>query len=87
MSKTQEARLSKLHRKSEFRNLEVFELNYTETETEHGETELDLNGGDDTAWFYWVSLPGCLPESEPFGPFSTMKAALDHAEQLFSDEG
>lgn len=22
-------------------------------------------------WFYWYCLPGCLPDSEPFGPFSS----------------
>lgn len=32
-------------------------------------------------WFYWTCLPGCLPDSEPFGPYDTaveaVQAALD----------
>lgn len=32
-------------------------------------------------WYYWTCLPGCLPDSEPFGPyrtpFATLRAAYD----------
>jgi len=32
-------------------------------------------------WTYWTCLPGCLPDSDPFGPYDTMvdavQAALD----------
>ena len=31
------------------------------------------------AWFYWFCLPGCLPDSEPVGPFETEEAALADA--------
>lgn len=33
-------------------------------------------------WFYWYCLPGCLPDSEPFGPFATQQAALSDAEEM-----
>lgn len=33
-------------------------------------------------WFYWYCFPGCLPDSDPFGPFDTEEdARLDMAEQ------
>ena len=30
-------------------------------------------------WYYWYCLPGCMPDSEPFGPFMTEEEALDDA--------
>lgn len=66
-----------------FRNLEVFSSTYAEIEDENGDTELDLNDGDTTGWFYWFSLPGCLPDSEPFGPFDTEHEALESAYEMF----
>lgn len=27
-------------------------------------------------WYWWHCYPGCLPDSDPFGPFSSSKAAL-----------
>lgn len=35
----------------------------------------------ETGWFYWFCLPGCLPDSEPFGPFSTESEALADARE------
>lgn len=29
------------------------------------------------AWFAWYCLPGCLPDSEPYGPYPTEQDALD----------
>ena len=41
--------------------------------------ELGIEGG----WFYWYCFPGCLPDSEPVGPFKShakaLKAARDDA--------
>jgi hypothetical protein len=34
-----------------------------------------LTGG----WFYWYCFPGCLPDSEPYGPFDSYAAALEDA--------
>lgn len=33
-------------------------------------------------WYYWWCLPGCLPDSEPFGPFDS----YDDAEAAVIDE-
>lgn len=30
-------------------------------------------------WYYWFCLPGCLPDSEPIGPFATEAEALADA--------
>lgn len=32
-------------------------------------------------WYYWLCLPGCLPDSEPIGPFETEEEALDDAKE------
>lgn len=35
------------------------------------------NGFDHEAgWYYWYCFPGCLPDSEPYGPFESEEAAL-----------
>ncbi len=28
-------------------------------------------------WYYWYCLPGCLPDSEPFGPFESAESAIE----------
>ena len=30
-------------------------------------------------WFYWFCFPGCLPDSDPVGPFKTEDAAVQDA--------
>ena len=32
-------------------------------------------------WYYWFCLPGCLPDSEPSGPYATEAEALAEAQQ------
>lgn len=32
-------------------------------------------------WFYWFCFPGCLPDSEPFGPYKSESAALRDAQE------
>lgn len=36
-------------------------------------------------WYYWYCFPGCLPDSEPNGPFETKAEALADA-QLQAEE-
>jgi hypothetical protein len=36
-------------------------------------------------WFYWFCVPGCLPDSEPFGPFATQAEALLNARSSVED--
>ena len=41
-------------------------------------------------WFYWYCLPGCMPDSEPIGPYASAKLALagmrDDAGDLDDDD-
>ena len=39
--------------------------------------ELGITGG----WFYWSCFPGCMPDSEPCGPFATWQEAQDAAQE------
>lgn len=31
-------------------------------------------------WYWWACLPGCLPDSDPIGPFDTEQDAIDDAQ-------
>ncbi len=33
----------------------------------------------ESGWYYWYCQPGCLPDSEPIGPFPTKDEALSDA--------
>ena len=33
-----------------------------------------------TGWYWWACFPGCLPDSEPVGPFNTEAEALADAQ-------
>jgi len=39
-----------------------------------------------TGWFYWYCFPGCLPDSDCFGPYDSEEAALDAAREDVPDE-
>jgi hypothetical protein len=30
-------------------------------------------------WFYWYCFPGCMPDSEPMGPYETEREAIEAA--------
>lgn len=32
-------------------------------------------------WYYWFCFPGCLPDSEPMGPFATQDEAVKAAQE------
>jgi hypothetical protein len=38
-------------------------------------------------WYWWSCFPGCLPDSEPMGPFETEAAALADAREGLTDDG
>jgi len=38
------------------------------------------------AWYWWTCLPGCVPDSEPVGPFETEEVALADAREGIEDE-
>lgn len=34
-----------------------------------------------TGYFYWFCLPGCLPDSDAYGPFDSEEVALEQARE------
>jgi len=50
-----------------------------EYQHEHGPTECD-------GWYWQACSPGCLPDSEPIGPFATKAEALADARQGTDEE-
>lgn len=42
--------------------------------------------GIEGGWFWWSCFPGCLPDSEPIGPFETYQEALADAYNCEDDE-
>ena len=37
--------------------------------------------GIEGGWFYWYCFPGCLPDSEPIGPYPSWQAAKAAAQE------
>ena len=40
----------------------------------------------DEGWYYWSCFPGCLPDSEPWGPFATRAEALADMRESWHDD-
>jgi hypothetical protein len=40
----------------------------------------------ETGWYWWFCFPGCMPDSEPNGPFTTEAEALADAQQGSEEE-
>lgn len=38
-----------------------------------------------SGWYWWTCFPGCLPDSDPFGPFDTEEAAVSDTRRTFDD--
>lgn len=48
--------------------------------------------GIEGGWFYWYCFPGCMPDSEPYGPYATHAEAVkavqeDELDQQHADGG
>ena len=37
---------------------------------------------DYIGWYWWSCFPGCLPDSEPSGPFDSEQAAINDAREF-----
>jgi len=42
--------------------------------------EDDVMRDQDPGWYYWFCLPGCLPDSDPIGPFDSEQEAIADAQ-------
>lgn len=52
---------------------------------EDNEVDGWVDGDGDTlpaGWYYWTCLPGCLPDSDPIGPFDSEDDAIEDARDL-----
>lgn len=49
-------------------------------------TEFETLDGDNepmpAGWYWWSCFPGCLPDSDPCGPFDTQDEALADAQEV-----
>lgn len=43
--------------------------------------ENGITGG----WFFWFCFPGCMPDSDAFGPYNSWQEAKTAAEEMASD--
>ena len=46
-----------------------------------GSGEVAIKDTKRTGWFFWFCLPGCMPDSDPYGPFDSEDAALEQARE------
>lgn len=44
--------------------------------------ELRRIAGMLAGWYHWTCFPGCLPDSEPAGPYDTEQAAIDASQDF-----
>ena len=62
-------------------NVEVFYLDQAAIDMDYRDS--DTNETDMTpGWYWWSCLPGCLPDSEPIGPFATADDAVANAQEI-----
>lgn len=61
---------------------EIIHFNQTECDELNGQSDLSYaESGYTPGYYWWFSMPGCLPDSEPYGPYETDEHALIDAEQ------
>ena len=40
----------------------------------------------EAGYYFWSCFPGCMPDSDPFGPYDTEQAAIDAAQDMAADK-
>jgi hypothetical protein len=59
--------------------------------SEHGDLEFeDCDDGElqeqsAAGYYWWFCFPGCLPDSDPVGPFLSEEAAMENAREYAND--
>jgi hypothetical protein len=64
--------------REEMKNLRITKSHWHYIDQEENEISLDSNENEEKYFFYF-GLPGCLPDSEFFGPYDSLKEALEAA--------
>ena len=69
-------------------DLEVFYIDENDIEVCEFCNEVGNGSGhiDHVGYYWWSCFPGCLPDSDPMGPFETEEAALADAREGAEDE-
>lgn len=66
--------------------VEIFKVNASEA---NDKDSVFWNSDDDETrgpgWYFWWSMPGCMPDSDAFGPYPTMDEAEKEAVETFCD--
>ena len=52
-----------------------------DVETFYASETSDIGFETGEGWYYWSCFPGCLPDSDPMGPFETEAEALADARE------
>lgn len=64
-------------------NVEVFYLSEGDAADFWGQNDLvNADNMPEAGWYFWFCFPGCLPDSDPFGPFATEDAAIEAARDM-----
>jgi len=65
-------------------NAEIFHVSRKDM-IGYGKESVWWNEEDDNwleaGWYYWYCFPGCLPDSDLFGPFATEEEAITEARE------
>lgn len=44
----------------------------------------EYDGISPEGYYYWFCMPGCLPDSEPYGPYDTEEEAIADCREMYS---
>jgi hypothetical protein len=58
-------------------NIEVF--HWTDDEAVAALADSDYGFDAEAGWYWWSCFPGCMPDSDPMGPFETEAEATADA--------
>ena len=62
-------------------DVEVFEVDYNLNGEKLSEYDQHKRPGSEViGWYWWSCFPGCLPDGEPNGPFTTEAEAIADAQ-------
>jgi hypothetical protein len=76
---------------SKYGSFEVFEVNQSNVldfaidqfgKTYYGSVDTDLKPSEITGHYWQSCFPGCLPDSDPIGPFTTESEAISDAQEV-----
>lgn len=60
--------------------------NHTNACVECHREDTDAKKTENIGFWWWACTPGCLPDSDAYGPFATYDAALRDARENYEDE-